>query len=691
MAKIQQKYNRPLWLAPPRFTGGLLSIATHRLSHCGVNPRTIQFRELTAGCLRKRTKTKWIAAPERADAFHAEIRKFNPDFIIINDKAALYYITDKYLSLALTRGGIYYYSLNGKQIPCLVIDDVRKTKTTDTGTWVLTHDCNKLKRWLTGTCRPEPEFEYEVIETAVQLASILARFTYPNAIYTCDIETSHQMISCVSYAIYQPDDTIKTFVIPFIDTIKPDGCYWDSEAEEIAIWEMLQRFHVSHKIYACCQNGQYDMAYFFRYNIPIQNYFLDTLHLCHSIWTEAPKRLDFIASMTIDNYTFWKDEGKEDAKEDDKRKIKIPQTKEGLGNYWRYCSHDSFNTLLILRFLAVAICRPNLKWAFDNYIMEISQQFGPAFLMSMQGIKVNKEIQSDLHMKWLDETDKARTDLLTMVDDPDYNPNSPKQNATLIYDILKATPVKRGKLARSTGEPFLKLIQTENYLLNAIIEQIWATKKPANNASKYGNARLHNGRYLYQQSAAGTETGRYATKEHQFWCGGNIQNVPRDARIMLEADPGYVLFERDYSQSDAYFTAFESEDARYMATMLSDKDVHCVHAAQFFKKTYDDLYAAHKRGEDWVDHPTKGIRQNTKRVVYGANYLMHGYTLFLTMTKPAVVETAISLGYSDAGSWDNKPLIGLCTKLLEMYFTMYPALKPAIQESAMLLAAMATN
>ncbi len=150
---------------------------------------------------------------------------------------------------------------------------------------------------------------------------------------------------------------------------------------------------------------------------------------------------------------------------------------------------------------------------------------------------------------------------------------------------------------------------------------------------------------------------------------------------MIQADPGYIMFNADYAQSDAYFTAFESGDPAYIETMLDDKDTHCVHAAQFFQQDYDKLYAGYKNDEDWVTESTTGIRQITKRVVYGANYLMAAFTLFLTMGKPAVTAAAKQLGYTDASNWNQSQLIHFCQRMLDFYFgKMYPTLMPWLQE-----------
>lgn len=663
-----------IWLAPPKFSGGLRSLANKYLRAAKIDILNVRFAELTAGHLMKKGKTKFIWDSSKTAAFDAQLAKLKPDLIIVNDKAALGHITGKYMSLALCRGSIYYW--NG--IPCLVVDDVRKTKSTRIGGWITLNDMQKLKRWIDGTQRQEPRFNLRVCKTVSDVRE-LAALAEGAVIASQDIETTGVTQSCTGYTVWTDKGELQTYVVPFIDTTKPDGCYWEEEEDEIAVWKLLQKINAGNVI-KLFQNGGYDNAYFVRDRVPTANWFCDTLHMFHSIWTEAPKRIDFIASICLDYHTFWKDEGKEDEKED-KKGGAIPRSKTGLENYWRYNGLDTHNTLLCCRFLVHLLTNPAMDWALKNYVDEFKQQTGPAFAMTMRGIACDANMKARMTVELLEESDMERGKLLTMVDDPDFNPGSPQQVAELIYSTLQAAPVKKGKMARSTVEPILKMVQTQHPILDIIIEQIWKVKKPANNNSKYGaGLRLLNNRFMYSISAGTTDTARYASKGHQFWLGTNIQNVPEPMRVMLQADPGYVLVDADYSQSDAYFTAFTSGDKQFMETMLSPDDTHCIHAAHFFKKDFDEVVRAKNAKEDWVVHKLKGIRSITKRVVYGANYMMTAYTLYITMGKKAVVAAAQALGYENAHSWSDKQLIQLCDAFLRSYFQLYPELQPWLSE-----------
>lgn len=662
-----------VWLEQPRMASGFRSLATALLRASGINPLSVVFTCLTDNCLQKLSATKVGADPERLPAFTAKLANLAPDFIVANDKAALHYLTGKYTSLALCRGGIYKYQMGERLVPVLVVDDLFKTKTMKHASWVLLQDLEKLMRWTTGKLRTEAVFNYTVCNTIAdcKLAAQTARQSKAIAV---DIETTGTTISCIGYTMLLHTGQVTTFVVPFINPTMPKGCHWQDEMEEVFVWQLVKQINASPAI-KILQNGSYDAVYLTVCHVPLFNYVADTMHAWHSVWIESPKRLDFMASIAMDTYQYWKDEGKEDANEDAKGG-RIPKTVAGLEKYWRYNALDCHNTLHVWMFILKVLALPRLEWARTNYRTEMRQQFGPAFAMTMRGTKCNVKLQTYFAAELQVQADDALCELRIAADNPEYNPNAPSQNLELLYDAFKLPEYR--KKGRTTDEKVLKMIMDEDIFASWFIEKLWECKKPANNVSKYGSGITLNGRFMYKMGAANTDTGRYGSRGHDLWVGNNVQNMPYIMRPMLEADPGYVLFDIDYAQSDGYFTAFDLQEEKMIDVMLSPDDTHCVHAAFFFKKAYDELYAAHKKKEDWTSHNVTGVRSITKRIVYGANYLMRGGTLLLTMTREPVRAAAVQLGYADAYNWSDKKLIVLCDALLEKYFQMYPGLRPAL-------------
>ncbi len=625
---------------------------------------------------KEKTKNKWICNPlkktECLNELDNYIKMFKPSLLVINDAATLGFITNQETpSMHNSRSSVYSY----KGIPAIVINTLGKknqplVKMVRHGPWYLLNDLKKVQRWYNNSIRIEPKFNYKVAHTIADLDEVAEEINKTFCIAT-DIETVGQIMDCIGFTYIDSGGRLKSFVVPFYNPTKPGNCHWDTEDEEIHAWEFV-RTVLANSAYKTMQGGGYDSAYFIRHNLPANNYLFDTTHLFHSIWSEAPKKLHEIASIALDRCRFWKDENKGLKDE------RIPTTKLGLERRWRYNALDCHYTLLSTIWLVEQITKPTVSWALNNYNTEFRLEVGPALSMSMTGMLTDKYRKTIKNIEWMEAYQKNLKELRIMTDDTDFNPNSDKQVAHFIYDVLGAAKFKttgRKKLGdRSVDERVLKFIRIQHPLFAMYIDKIWATKKPANNSAKYGQMRLMNGRFLYRYGAAGTKFGRFNGKEHQFWIGTSPQNIPKKSRDMYIADNGYVYVEIDYSQSDLYFVAFECEDQLLMETVLDDRDTHSVHAEFFFKKPYQIIYDAHLRKEDWVENPITGVRQNTKRIVHGADYQMAGFTLYMLLGHEATVATAKALGYTDAHLWTRKLLVELCSELLLKYHMRYPGL-----------------
>lgn len=677
-----------LWLHQQNFSATSRYLTENYIKAAGINPAEISYismhNKVNNLWFRKPgTKNKWICNFEKKAAFHKclsdYVEIFEPKIIVVNDRASLGFILNQeFPSIDNCRGSVYRY----KNIPVIIIQTTTEknrpiVKAMRHGPWLLLNDLKKLHRWYTDEKRIEPKFEYKVARTRADITEF--RNELPNIfLASCDIETVGTVITCIGATFITNNGRVYSINVPFFHPLNEGQCYWETEADEIYAWQFIKEFLES-DIIKIFQNGAYDNAYFIIHRFETKNWFLDTQHFFHAIWPESPKKLNFIASIVLDHCRFWKDDKKGDKNE------KIPHTKLGLERYWRYCCIDCHTTALSLIWLLTQVVKPVLRWALDNYVTEFCLQVGPAFSMSMTGMKANEYRKRIKNIKWMEEFRENLKELRIMTDQPDFNPKSPDQVAQLIYDVLGASAMKtKGKKKygkRSVDENILKFIRLQHPLFALYIDKIWDTKKPANNSSKYGAMPLLNNRFMYQYGAAGTKFGRFNGKEHQFWIGTNPQNIPKKARDMLVADPGYVLIEADYAQSDLWFVAYECEDPDLMKNISDDRDTHSVHAEFFFKKAYALIYKAHLNQEEWVEHPTKGVRQNTKRITHGASYRMGGFALYILMGHEAVVATAKALGHSEAYMWPRNKLIKLCDELLQSYYYLYPYLPKWFQTS----------
>lgn len=674
-----------LWLTPALGQTTKMQLALNTvLTRCGINVNSIFYQTIYKDVKNplvkkgKKLLLDYEIIPQFKHSFDTFLKFFTPDVVVINDRATLAFVSGGNTSLFLCRGSVYKYVMDGKIYPCICIDELKNMFAQKHGKWLFMQDFQKINRWSTGQQRNEPKFTYHTARTRADLIEF-EELLQQSFILSIDIETKGIAISCLSYTGIV-DCKIVTRVIPFLNPTKPRNCHWENEEDEIYAWNIVKRLNGNNAI-KTMQGGAYDCAYFIRYQAPVKNYFIDSMYLFHSLWCELPKKLNFISSICLDYCRYWKDEIKGSGEDSWGRGTR------DLERYWRYNALDTYHTLLDTYILMLVLLHNN--WAFANFQKEMATVIGPALAQSMRGLRVDKikrmNIKDELEFK----STNALIDIRIMTDTPEFNPNSSDHVSQLMYKVLGAPTkwaekhaqrVTKKTTSLSVDEKILRLIRDEHPIYAIFIDKIWDVKKPLNNIAKYANVKLMNDRLLYNMNAAGTVTWRFSSSEHQFWCGTNAQNIPYDMRDMLIADPGYLLFDRDYSQSDAYFVAHEAEDDRYIENVLDDRDLHCVHGEHFFKIDYATFLREYKNKNPKFSGKVLGLRQISKKITHAAGYYMGGYTLYVQMRRPATVQAAKALGYDKAHLWDESTLIQFCDSLLESFYQLYPGVRKRIKE-----------
>ena len=634
-------------------------------------------------------KTKEIEA-----AFQNRINIIKPALIVVACPAVLGIFANwnkKMATLDKMRGGVYEYG----GVPVIITFpitaihqrvDARIVKNDDgesdtqqpyrvqQGQWILGMDWAKIGRYFNGKPRVLPPFRYSVCRT---IDDCLAAKRYLDSciLIATDIETGcfPAQITCSGYTGLTADGVVRTFVIPFYDESKAGGVYWDSEEDHIAAFCIMRDINAS-PVLKVMQNGAYDSSYSIRDRCPYNMYLLDSMHLWYSLYSELPKTLDFISSILLDNFQYWKDDIK-GAEED------AGGTKD-MEQYWRYNGLDCYNTLFNCLYLLILMKdNPQMQFNYNQVFMRNLS----GLQMSMRGVKADfARREEHRHALTLEREDKL-DQLRYMIDDPDFNPESPAQKSSLLYDFLGirernsrgrfVTPGAKGEAGkRSSGAFALKLAKTDHPFFRLIIEAMEEAMVPAKQISNVCDMKLFTDRFRTAYNAAGTETERFSSKKSNFWDGGNSQNIRKKYRDWMVADEGCIFLDIDYSQSDDVFMAYESQDPDKIAVVESGRDAHAVNGELFFKRDYDWIVAGKKAGDDAVVHPIYGIRQLAKKVVHGTNFQMAAMTLYVTMGREAVVGAAELLGFPDAESWDQEKLVNLCGVLMATYRKKYKRL-----------------
>lgn len=511
-----------------------------------------------------------------------------------------------------------------------------------------------LKRYLSKYTKPAswiqfPEFTFEVFDPARtdELLDYFASCTF----VAQDIETAEDfeghgpIITCHSFTAFTlrhgtKQVSARTVVVPY------NSLYNITFASALCQLEQPKVF----------QNGKYDIAYLLRYGHPPINYAFDTINLFHCWLAELPKDLGFITTFLMREAIYWKNLGS-DATSD--------------LQYYEYNGRDSFNTGCCL--LSLLLELPQYAWT--NYSLEFPVVF-PCILAEATGIRHDALAATKIKSSFSDSMDARLRKLRTMVSNPAYNPSSSQQTVKL-FAILGSGDIK------SSGKIPSDKVMARHPLNSKILGDIKKYREDRKRVSSYlKDGVAWHGRVYYALNPHGTDTSRLASRESQFWCGLQIQNIPRDPptdnepaiKDIFVADEGFYIGEADRSQAETFDTAFLSGDPELLRTITDRSiDFHGSNASKFFGVPYESIVSSTlaSDGINWV-HKTldKALRDLSKRTNHGANYNMGASVLLDTMGIKNVIRAKKLLVLPEKWS-----LIQVCQYLLNQFAKTYSVVK----------------
>jgi len=475
---------------------------------------------------------------------------------------------------------------------------------------------------------PQMPFKWEV-GTPTSLPEIFERWKKRARLISIDIETAvgdpDRRINCVGYAAWFPDTRdCECVVIPFTDLF-------------FHAW--VQQFNnlPQPKVF---QNGLYDNLYFARWNATVHNWLHDTQHLFHSMFSEYPKRLDFVTAYALRDIRYWKDDGKSG----------------DLLDYYRYNARDCWATLNAY----LALIELAESYAVKNYLKEFPLVF-PCLHVEMEGLRWDSARAKEVSEKMAAEVAVEERDFCKMIAAPNFNLNSPKQ----VKDLFKVLGV--GHLPTTGAADMLKA-QAAHPLNNRILGDLVAIKKKKKLLSYYfAEGKIWNDRLFYKSNPAGTDTGRLASTESSYWCGLQIQNFLRGATVKqcVTADPGWLLCEIDKAQSEARCVGYLAGETALIELVEGPHDYHSWNAASFFGVPYESIY-----DEVAKKQLNPALRDLAKRTNHGANYNMGANVMLATMGPKKVAQAKKVLGLPASMS-----LKDVCAYMLRVYEKTYPRVK----------------
>lgn len=233
--------------------------------------------------------------------------------------------------------------------------------------------------------------------------------------------------------------------------------------------------------------------------------------------------------------------------------------------------------------------------------------------MQKEGVLIDKDRLKEFSRQIAEKIDGLVTEIYELAGE-EFNINSPKQLAEILFSKLELKPLKKTKSGYSTNAEVLEKLQTKHPIIPKILEYRTLSKLKSTYCDglmaviNEKTGRIHS---VFNQMT--TVTGRISSTEP------NMQNIPTrtelgsQMRKMFVAKDGCVFLDADYSQIELRVLAHISKDKNMIDAFLKNEDIHSVTASQVLGIPQDMV--------------TKEQRRAAKAVNFGIVYGIGEYSL----------------------------------------------------------------
>ncbi len=234
--------------------------------------------------------------------------------------------------------------------------------------------------------------------------------------------------------------------------------------------------------------------------------------------------------------------------------------------------------------------------------------------MELEGIKVDKDKLLDMSLEIKGKI-KSIEEQIYKLAGQEFNLNSPKQLAFILFEKLNLPVIKKIKTGYSTGAQVLEELADHH----EIVKQILLYRQLIKLHGTYlegllGLINKNTGKIHTTFKQNITATGRLSSTDP------NLQNIPvrleearRVRKVFIPEDPEGFLLAADYSQIELRILAHISGDEQLINSFLSDEDIHLRTAAEIFGLPVEEV--------------TSQMRNGAKVVNFGIVYGMSDYGL----------------------------------------------------------------
>jgi DNA polymerase-1 len=277
----------------------------------------------------------------------------------------------------------------------------------------------------------------------------------------------------------------------------------------------------------------------------------------------------------------------------------------------RYACEDADFTQRLYYVLEPKLIEYDLKKLFDEVEMPLIHVL---LDMERNGVSLNVPFLAQMS-KELDQRLNQLIKKIYKLAGQEFNINSTKQLADILFKKLELPVIKRTKTGPSTDVDVLETLAKEHELPRELLEYRQLNKLK----STYVDAlpRLINqqtGRVHTSYNQTVAATGRLSSSDP------NLQNIPIRTEIgrkireaFVTVDDRHVILDADYSQIELRIMAHLSQDPTLIKAFQQGKDIHRETAALVFKVNPEEV--------------TDDMRRRAKEVNFGIMYGMGPYGL----------------------------------------------------------------
>jgi len=275
-----------------------------------------------------------------------------------------------------------------------------------------------------------------------------------------------------------------------------------------------------------------------------------------------------------------------------------------------YSGEDADITFQLKQLLSPKLQEHKLEGLFHDMEMPLLEVLVD---MERSGVKIDASFLKNMSVRLGKETAHI-VEAIYELAGVEFNINSPKQLADILFNKLQLLPTKKTKTGFSTNVDVLEELahvhplpaEILKYRTLSKLKSTYIDALPTMINPKTG--RLHTS---FNQAVA--STGRLSSSDP------NLQNIPirtdvgREIRRAFIAEPGASLISADYSQVELRVLAHMSADPVLIQTFIENQDVHTRTASEVLGLPVDEI--------------TQEMRRKAKAVNFGIIYGISAFGL----------------------------------------------------------------